>query len=389
MRKILVLLSFGFVISAFGQQDVLVKLFSSYSIGQSWVTTHSGDYFLVGTDSEFNVIDTIDDLYREDVLRTLLIKKVSDKVEVFKGGKSFGTYDGVKLITSKQDAHFIIQGKGAERIYNGQLLFRSYKDDFQVINQIAIEPYVAGVVESEGGHVTDVEYFKAQAVLARTWVLKNMNKHIAEGYNVKDNVSSQAYYSKAYLQNSEAIIDAVAKTKDTVLLDSKGELVFGAFHSNSGGQTSNSEDIWSQKIDYLRSVEDPYSIKGSKATWEKKVSKTEFINYFARITGAPASDKALQKAVLTIKMKERKPWFEYNGKKVKMRDVRTKFRLRSSFFSVSELGEYVLLKGKGFGHGVGLSQQGAMEMAREGKSYTEILLFYFKGTHLSSINSGS
>jgi len=389
MKKIGLLISFGFFVSAFGQQEVLVKLFSSYSIGQSWVTTHSGDYFLVGTDSEFNVIDTVDDLYEEDVLRTLLIKKAADKVEVFKGGKSFGAYDGLKLITSKKDAHFIIQGKGAERIYNGQLLFRSYKDDFQVINQIALEPYVAGVVESEGGHVSDVEYFKAQAVLARTWVLKNLDKHSADGYNVKDNVSSQAYYSKAYLQNSEAILDAVAKTKDLVLLDSKGKLVFGAFHSNSGGQTSNSEDIWSQKIDYLRSVEDSYSLKGSKAEWEKKISKAEFVEYFARVLGVSKSDKAMQRAVLNIKMKQREPWFVYNGKKVKMRNVRTKFRLRSSFFSVSDLGEYVLLKGKGFGHGVGLSQQGAMEMAREGKSYQEILLFYFKGTHLAPLNSDS
>ena len=386
MRKLLVLASFGFFISGFAQQEILVKLFSSYSIGQSWVTTHGGDYFLVGTDSDFNIIDTIDDLYQEDILRTLLIKKASDQVEVFKGGKSFGTYDGLKLITTKKDAHFIIQGKGAERIYNGQLLFRSYKDDFQVINQIAIEPYVAGVVESEGGHVTDVEYFKAQAVLARTWVLKNINKHISDGYNVKDNVSSQAYYSKAYLQNSEAILDAVDKTRDTVLLDSKNELVFGAFHSNSGGQTSNSEDIWSQKIDYLRSVEDPYSLKGTKAEWEKKISKADFVAYFARALGASASDKGLQKAVLNINMKQREPWFEYNGKQVKMRNVRTQFRLRSSFFSVSDLGEYILLKGKGFGHGVGLSQQGAMEMAREGKSFEEILLFYFKGTHLGSIS---
>ena len=93
MRKLLVLASFGFFISGFAQQEILVKLFSSYSIGQSWVTTHGGDYFLVGTDSDLNVIDTIDDLYQEDILRTLLIKKASDQVEVFKGGKSFGTYD--------------------------------------------------------------------------------------------------------------------------------------------------------------------------------------------------------------------------------------------------------------------------------------------------------
>ena len=119
---------------------------------------------------------------------------------------------------------------------------------------------------------------------------------------------------------------------------------------------------------------------------EKKISKADFVAYFARALGVSASDKGLQKAVLNINMKQREPWFEYNGKQVKMRNVRTQFRLRSSFFSVSDLGEYILLKGKGFGHGVGLSQQGAMEMAREGKSFEEILLFYFKGTHLGSIS---
>ena len=369
----------------YGQQDVLVRLFSSYPITQSWVTTYNADYYLVSTDKEFNSIDTLDVLLNRDALRTLLIKKKSTQVEVYKGGKSLGAFDGLKLESAQENAHFIIKGKGAERIYNGHLLFRVYKDNFLVINQVALEPYVAGVVESEGGHVTEVEYFKAQAVLARTWVLRNLDKHKSEGYNVKDNVSSQAYYSKAYLQNSEAILEAVKTTKGIVLRDENEALVFGAFHSNSGGQTSNSEDIWSQKIDYLRSVEDPYSLKGDKATWEKKIAKEDFVNYFAKILGQSSTDDKLREAVLSIQMKQREPWFEYEGKKVKMRNVRTQFRLKSSFFSVKNLDQdYILLKGKGFGHGVGLSQQGAIEMARQEKSYEEILQFYFRGTHLGS-----
>ena len=81
-------------------------------------------------------------------------------------------------------------------------------------------------------------------------------------------------------------------------------------------------------------------------------------------------------------MDHRIPWFEWNGHRVKMRDVRTRFKLRSSFFSVEDKGNMLLLKGRGFGHGVGLSQQGAMEMAKQGLKYDQILHFYFQDVQL-------
>ncbi len=382
MKKLIPVVFLFFHFYGFSQ-EILVKLFSSATLNSSWVTTHNGDYFLIATDYDFNPIDTIEDIFADADVRTLLFKKQGKKVEVLMAGKSFGKYSGLLLMADKQESHFIIKGKGKERIYGGHLKFRLYKNALQIISEVNIEDYVAGVVESEGGHINEFEYFKAQAVLARTWVLKNMKKHISDGYNVKDNITSQAYYSKAYLQHSAQIYKAVKETKGLVLYDKKGGLVFGAFCSNSGGQTSNSEDIWSRKIDYLRSVPDSFSLKGSRAFWEKEVSKTEFIKYFAGKLSVNANDKKLTAAIGKINMDSgRRPWFLYNGKKVKMRDVRTKFKLKSSFFTVVDKGDKYLLKGKGFGHGVGLSQQGAMEMSKQGFDYKQILEFYFKETVL-------
>jgi stage II sporulation protein D len=385
MRKYLILIASITTLASFGQ-PLKVRLFSSYNLSNCWVTSYHADYHILATDANFHVIDTIDDLLEKDIVKTVHFKQNGSHISIYKSGEDFGKYQGLYFVSNKNTGHFIISGKGADRIYNGNLFLRVYQGKLQIINEVELESYVAGVVESEGGHVTEIEYFKAQAVLARTWVLKNKDKHIEEGYNVKDNISSQAYYSKAYLQNSKAILQAVAETKDSVLLDKNDALVFGAFHSNSGGQTSNSEDIWSQEISYLRSVPDSFSLKGDKATWEKKVEKTRFYAYFANVLNLSKTDTELQKAILAIQMDKRKPWFDYNGKKVKMRNVRTEFKLKSSYFSVEELGDYVLLKGRGFGHGVGLSQQGAMEMARQSFNYKEILKFYFQNTHLGVLD---
>ena len=367
-------------------QQIRVRLFSQYSLENIWVTTYKSDFHLIALDKDHQPLDTIADYFPEALVRTLMIKKQDSKLEIVNSGNSLGSYEGLYL-SAKEGGHFIIAGKGKERIYSGNLIIALRDHHLLVVNEVDLEEYVAGVVESEGGHVALDEYFKAQAILARTWALRNWEKHLDEGYNVKDDVSSQAYYSKAYLQNSEMIIQAVTSTEDTVLLDRNGKLVFGAFHSNSGGQTSNSEDIWSQEIDYLRSVKDTFSLKGSRATWEREVSKAQFVAFFASKLKTNDKDSVFMEQLMNLKMDERKPWFHYNGRKVKMRDVRTRFKLKSSFFSVEDRGSSLLLKGRGFGHGVGLSQQGAMEMSRQGMNFRQILQFYFKEVRLGHLNS--
>lgn len=366
-------------------QVVDVRLFSNYSVHQSWISVHTNPYLLISENGQ-GAQDTVLVLNKNDKGNGIYIQAHASGLLVKSAGEYLGTYGQLKLIEIGYGGYFIIKGKGRERIYNGNLTIKKRGTELLVINHVLLEDYVAGVVESEGGHVDSYEYFRAQAVLARTWVLRNWKKHLEEGYNVKDDQTSQAFYSKAYLQNSTEILRAVRATRDTVLLYGEKELVFGAFHANSGGETVSAEDYWSEAIPYLRGVQDTFSLRTEKAYWQKEVEKEKFIGFFAQQMGFSAADSNFRYAVLGINQPEREAWFVYQGKKLKMRAVREKFQLRSTFFSVTDGGVSVVLNGRGFGHGIGLSQEGAMHMAHLGFNYKQILEHYFQGTHLGAIN---
>lgn len=374
------------IVTAVSGVTLDVRIFSNKELTSSWVSVQHCTYYLVALNQNATIIDTVADIVPDKSRGTLHISVVQSRVKATYGVDDYGDFSALALIKSQNDGTFLIKGSGPERIYSGDLLFKSVSNRLLVVNRVPLEEYVAGVVESEGGHVSAYEYFKAQAVLARTWVLRNMDKHKQEGYNVKDDVTSQAYYSKAYLQNSVLIQKAVNQTKDTILLDNNGEVVFGAFHANSGGETVNSEDVWSGKIDYLRATPDTFSLKMDKAQWQKEINKSVFVAYFAKEMNISANDTAFVKAVCSFKQPTRMAYFTYGGKQLKLRWVREHFRLRSTYFSVYDQGNVLLLKGYGFGHGVGLSQEGAMRMAELGYTYKEILNHYFSQIQFGVVN---
>jgi stage II sporulation protein D len=383
LRLLLLFIALYTSIGLHATKTIDVRLFSRATLTQTWVSARQAPFFLL-TENEGKQ-DTLCQLEIDSIPKVLQIIYSGGKLSAIYAGRKVGSFTNLFLAPLNDSASFVVKGKGRERIYTGSLFFRPNGSEIYLINRVDLEQYVAGVVESEGGHVNQFEYFKAQAVLARTWVLRNMNKHLKEGYNVKDDVSSQAYYSKAYLQHSSEILQAVRETADTILLDEEGNVVFGAFHANSGGETVNSEDVWQGTISYLRAVDDTFSLAGEKAYWEKRLNKEKFIGFFARELGQSANDSAFNAAVLAIDQKSRMPFFTYQGKRLKMRWVRENFGLRSTFFSVVDEGETVLLKGRGFGHGIGMSQEGAMRMAELGYDYRQILRHYFKHVQFAKI----
>lgn len=366
--------------------DIKVKLYSNKTIDKAIVTPTSTNYYLIALDDSLNPIDTIIDLYEESTGNTLYFTNTNGLLDVNRIKQSLGKYEALLLVSKKREKTFVISAAGKERIYNGNLQFRVYKGHLQIVNIVDLEQYVSGVVESEGGHIDTYEYFKAQAILARTFALKNWEKHTSEGYNLKDDVSSQAYYSKCYLQNKDNIIKATYATKDTVLVSKECDLILTAFHANSGGQTANSEDAWVSKVSYLRSKEDKYSAGQPSYTWEKKIDKKQFLSYFKRQFGVKDDDTAFEEAVLSFTQKSRMSYFSYEGKKLALKRVRTDFKLRSTYFSVEESGDNVILKGKGYGHGVGLSQDGAINMAQQGFTCKEILYYYYNNVELENLN---
>lgn len=366
--------------------ELKIRLFSTLNLTQTTVIPDSGDYFLIALDRDMRPIDTIIGLYEPAGNKVIHFLKSGGSIKTTHGDFGLGNYHGLYISSKDQRKEFRIQAAGKERVYRGDLRIRLYEGYLQIVNLVDIENYVAGVVESEGGHLNNPEYFKAQAVLARTFALKNLEKHQSEGYNLKDDVTSQVYFSRPRYQHAEEILKAVRATEDTIVVTDECEPILGVFHANSGGVCTNSEDVWLQPVEYLRSRLDSFSVGVGSYTWEREMEADEFYGYFARSLGVK-DDAFLRKAVLNIKHSPRQAYFEYKGKKLKLTKVRHHFKLRSTFFEVYEHPDSkITLKGRGYGHGVGLSQDGAMEMARRGYTYREIIDFYYAGVELESID---
>lgn len=368
------------------QNSLMVRLYANYPSQRAIITTDSVPYYLLAFDQELKLIDTIYDLFPTDSDRTLYLSLSANGIKVKTAQKNLGHYTALRVASPHPGKEFRIASGNKERAYEGELQLRPYNNYLQIVNIVGLENYVAGVVESESKPDDQLEYYKTQAVLARTFALRNLQKHIDEGYNLKDDVTSQVYLSKCHFKYKDLIREAVAATGDSIMVSEKTAPILSVFHANSGGQTVGAEDAWLKPVSYLQARKDSFSIGVGSYSWQKKIPKTQFFAYFSRYLGV-ANSETLHKALLNFKQSERKSHFHFQGKSIKLTAVRRDFHLRSTYFSVHDAGDYVLLKGHGYGHGVGLSQDGALEMARKGFDFKEILYFYFDKVTLQSISN--
>lgn len=375
-----------FVLSSYSAKalDIDVRLYADKSVERAVVTLDTGLYYILAYTNDNKLLDTIYDVFSQDPLRTFYLRVRGKKVVLQRGSENLGSFENLRFSSGHPNKEFRIEANKKGRAYFGDLHLSVRQGLLQIINRVNIEKYVAGVVESEAGHVAEYEFYKAQAVLARTFAIKNLGKHLREGYNLKDDVSSQAYYSKAHYTHKDLIDSAVAATADTILVLQNCEPVLGVFHANSGGFTTNSEDVWLTEVAYLRAKRDSFSEGVGSYQWEKRVEANLFYDYVAKRLKV-ANNLRLQKALLNFDQSTRQSYFTYDGKKLKLSRLRSHFGLRSTYFTVENEGKNVLLRGRGFGHGVGLSQDGAIEMSRRGYAYRDILQFYFTDIELESL----
>jgi stage II sporulation protein D len=250
-----------------------------------------------------------------------------------------------------------------------------------MINDCNVESYIAGVVQAEGGRGKDMEYCKSQAILARTYMYKYFQRHIQDYYNVCDNTHCQAFNG---LTSDTMINRAALQTKGLVILDSDNALVISAFHSNCGGETFASEDVWLARQPYLKRKHDPYCTTSHNAIWEKRVSLNSWIGLMKKSGYTGKTDNP---AVFTFIQKERENNYRTGSFTMPLSTIRSELNLRSTFFSVIPEGDSILLKGRGYGHGVGLCQEGAMAMAENGLNYTQIIDFYYSDVIITDIKN--
>ncbi|MBV6404480.1 MAG: SpoIID/LytB domain-containing protein [Flavobacteriales bacterium] len=270
-----------------------------------------------------------------------------------------------------------------ERVYNGMLDVRAVEGELRFVNEVRLEDYVAGVVESEAGAQQAPEYYKLQAVSCRTYALANARKHAAEGFELCDQVHCQVYKGRAM---HAPITEAAQATRGMVVVDASIRLIHATFHSNCGGETLNAEDLWSKPEPYLQAVTDSFCLAQPHATWSMAIPKTEWLGYMERKHGLRTNDPAVLSELLAHEPRCRGLYLNAHAPLVPLKQLREDWKLRSTYFTVRTVGDQVLLDGRGFGHGVGLCQEGAMEMARRGIPFTDILHHYYNDVHLIDLS---
>ena len=371
MKRIITILLFLNVLFASGQ-NIKVKIFSTTNATSTIFSPQKGNYLFIADG------DTIKEISNQDILNFIA---QNDSVEVKGILKKYGTFKQVKLIAIGEYNYFRIKPVSPPkeaRAYDDNLLVWANSGSLILVNKVYLENYVGGVVQSESGIKATLEYYKTQAILCRTFALKNWHKFYGQGYNLCDNVNCQVYFGKA-TKNYE-IIEAAYATKDLVITDTTNNLISATFFSNCGGETANSEDVWQKKIGYLRSVRDSFCTHSHNATWQATISKSKWRQYLTR-----HGFRFNKKPDFSFQQKHRKKYYRIGNDSIKTTDIRYDWHLKSAFFDIIPTDGKLIIKGRGYGHGVGLCQEGAMEMTKRKFTYQEILHFYYAGIKIVNL----
>jgi stage II sporulation protein D len=350
-----------------------IRIFSQIKVQSFIIKSEIGNYSLWA-----NGIEVLNTTANPSIKLTYL----NDSIELKSADRLVGKFKRIKFSCADQGATFqvkMVLPERKPRLYQDNIIVDVEQGNLKCVNEIELDNYVGGVVQAESGRLSHPEFYKVQTILARTFALAHIQKHALEGFSLCDHTHCQAYFGKPTELN---IIKSVFETKNKIVVDENLNLIEAAFHSNSGGQTLNSEDVWGSKLSYLRSVNDSFSLKMPNAKWERKIAKDDWLSYLKIKHNYPIDDEDAKLLAFNFKQDTRKPFLESNNIKVPLKIVRTDFQLKSTYFSIMPKGDSLIFKGKGFGHGVGMCQEGAMRMAKLGYTYLDILNFYYQNTQL-------
>lgn len=347
-----------------------IRIFSDASVKGFTFTSISGKYGLY--DGQQKKLE----LYKNT---SLVVKIEHGKIAVYRLGELLGNFEAMSLRGEGFVNAFSIKPDNQNippRVYDDNLKISIREKNLLIVSSVDIERYVAGVVQSEGGGSSkEIEFFYVQAIICRTYALNNHRKHRDEDFHLCDGVHCQVY--KGRCSNAD-IMMAVTHTMGEVVVDANKRMISAAFHSNCGGQTCNSEDVWSIATSYLRSVSDTCCGSMRNALWTQQIPLADFTGWLRQTHRFPA-DTNWYAGIFPFQQPERKVFF---ADSIPLKTMRTAFRLRSTWFDIYRNGETLIFRGKGYGHGVGLCQEGAIRMAERGIPYKDIILHYYSGVEI-------
>ena len=269
-----------------------------------------------------------------------------------------------------------------DRWFRGRTLVIPTGTGITAVNWIDLEEYLYSVIGGEMDSRWPDEALKAQAIAARTYALYERERQRGNPvYDLGDSPDRWQIY-KGVSSESPKTYNAVDTTAGKVLTYNN-QIILSVFHACSGGHTENVEDVWISKEPYLRAVPD-FDQNIKECNWTKTFTSGELS---ARIAGVGNVKDMIIETVSPFRSVKTLKIIGDRGTKVLAREqVRTALKIKSTRFTVGKdaNGSFVL-QGLGFGHGVGMSQWGAYELAKRGANYLQILGYYYQGVALTPI----
>lgn len=310
------------------------------------------------------------------------LNQLSREIKVYPNGAIFRNerkpfdFDLVEF-TVPDDQPVTIQ----KNLYAGKILFHKIGDDkVEVINEVDIENYIKGVMAAEIPSSWEEQALMAQAIVSRTYAYFRLLKPASSYYDVLSTVHHQVFYGRNLIKPS--IVSAVDKTAG-VVFTYKSKIVEPFFSANAGGYTEIPSNVWgssSGDYGYLQSIESPFDEDMNGYLWQQRYRLLDIqrmLGLKKAIESVDVVDYTSSRRVANIEVALK------DGGKIRYRgnEFRQKMgfsNIRSLLFSLERVGDMYFFSGRGYGHGVGMSQEGANRQAKEGRSVKDILTYYYK-----------
>ena len=271
--------------------------------------------------------------------------------------------------------------------------FRVYNHETKKVVKMKSEDYIFGVVSAEMPALYETEALKAQAVAAYTYACFNRKNNAEKEYDISTDFNvSQSFIAEEKLEEKwgskteeykEKIRNAIKEVNGYVI-KYNGDIILSVYHAISSSKTENSENVWGKSYHYLKSVDSSFDSKAENFSTKAEFTQKELEEKLGEKIQKGFSpkdyfgDMNLSKTGLVKEI-------QICDKSYKGSEIREIFNLRSSNFKVEYKDKKFVFTVNGYGHGVGMSQFGANELAKEGKNFKEILEHYYTDCKVEKI----
>ena len=289
----------------------------------------------------------------------------------------------------------------ATACYPGSFSITAKGGLLNAVNEVEVEEYLRGVIPYEIGKLDSSRFsaLESQAIAARTYAYKHFGSRESMGFDVYADTKDQVYKG---LNSATPLTDSAVKATSGIVMTYNGEFIIAYYHSTCGGMSETLATWKRPDLPYLKSSPDlkpdgtPWCSESSYSKWERTFGEKELITLFKKnakesnakvpefkkIKEIAIKDTLPSGRILTLSVTTDKGKFEVLGDKVRWLFKKNGTILPSSFFKIAHKKQEWTIKGKGFGHGVGMCQMGVRARAAAGQDFKTILTHYYPGITL-------